>query len=329
VRERALQSQALTDRRSITLPLCVLAAGAVHGLAVMALLPMMITLPGPGAVQQESSHAVDVNVMPASAATLPSLAPRDPETTASLPEAAEHPGPAPASDREAGDAGGDDDTVPAEPGVAAVPEPRIEPVATIVTPVAVRIPELAPEAVEEPPADADNSLPAAEDASPPPPEVETDDEAAAEGIAAPVVRAEPARPETPAAETTPAAATEPAEPELEPETNAVEEDVPPPEAAKEVEPRPEANVEKTPPPIPTLKPAKSAAPKARASAPQKKASPTPPKRGGSHARRSVRTRTVTKTQGGLFQDLFGPPQSAASATSRRSTTKRQTTQSER
>jgi hypothetical protein len=309
------------------LPLCVLAAGAVHGLAVMALLPMMITLPGPGAVQQESSHAVDVNVMPASAATLPSLAPRDPETTASLPEAAEHPGPAPASDREAGDAGGDDDTVPAEPGVAAVPEPRIEPVATIVTPVAVRIPELAPEAVEEPPADADNSLPAAEDASPPPPEVETDDEAAAEGIAAPVVRAEPARPETPAAETTPAAATEPAEPEL--ETNAVEEDVPPPEAAKEVEPRPEANVEKTPPPIPTLKPAKSAAPKARASAPQKKASPTPPKRGGSHARRSVRTRTVTKTQGGLFQDLFGPPQSAASATSRRSTTKRQTTQSER
>jgi hypothetical protein len=312
------------------LPLCVLAAGAVHGLAVMALLPMMITLPGPGAVQQDASQPVDVDVMPASPAALPLLAPHDPETTASLPEAVDHPALAPASDREADDAGGDHDTVPAEPGIGAVPEPRIEPVATIVTPVVVRIPGLAPEELEEPPANSDPPVLAAEHASPPP-EVEADDDAAAEGIAAPVARVEPARLETPAAETTPAAAAEPVEPELEPEADAVEEDVPAPEAeaAKEVEPQPEAKSEETPPPIPILKPAKSAEPKARAPAPQKKTTAVPPKRNTARARRSVRTRTVTKTQGGLFQDLFGPPQTAPSANSRRSTTKRQTTQSER
>ncbi len=71
--------------------------------------------------------------------------PHDPETTASLPEAEDHPVAKPAPDRDAVDAGGDDDTVPAEPGIAAMPEPRIEPAATIVTPVAVRIPEPLPE----------------------------------------------------------------------------------------------------------------------------------------------------------------------------------------
>jgi hypothetical protein len=178
VRERALQSQTLTDRRSITLPLCVLAAGAVHGLAVMALLPMMITLPGPGAVQQDASQPVDVDVMPASAAALHALAPHDPETTASLPEAVDHPGLA--ADRAAAGTGGDENTLPAEPGIAAMPQLRTEPVATIVTPVAVRIPALAPEEVEEPPATSESPEPAAEDASPPPSEVEADDDAAAE-----------------------------------------------------------------------------------------------------------------------------------------------------
>jgi nicotinate-nucleotide--dimethylbenzimidazole phosphoribosyltransferase len=320
VRERALQSQTLTDRRSITLPLCVLAAGAIHGLAVMALLPMMITLPGPGAVQQDAAHAVDVDVMPASAAAPPVLVPHDPETTASLPEAEDHPVPAP--DRDAIDAGGDEDAVPAEPGIAAVPEPRIEPAVTIVTPAAVRIPEPLLEAVESAPAVSDPPVPAAEDASPSP-EVEATAGAPTEETAVPVAGVEPARLESPAAETTPAAA-EPARPEPEPEADAVEEDVPPAEAeaAKEIEPQPEAKVEETPPPIPALKPAKSAEPKARALAPQKKASATSAKRGASRARRSVRTRTVTKTQGGLFQDLFGPPQPAKGATSRRSTTER-------
>jgi hypothetical protein len=318
VRERALQSHTLTDRRSITLPLCVLAAGAVHGLAVMALLPMMITLPGPGAVQQDASHAVDVDVMPASAAAPLAITPHDPETTASLPEAEDPPVAKPAPDRDAVGDGGDDGTVPAEPGVAAVREPPIEPVATIVTPVAVRIPEPLPETVESAPAVSDPPAPAIEDASPPP-EVEAIDDASTEKTAAPVARVEPARLESPAA-------AEPGEPEPDADTDAgaVEEDVPLPEAeaAKEVEPQPEAKVEDAPPPVPTLKPAKSAEPKARALAPQKKTSATSAKRGASRARRSVRTRTVTKTQGGLFQDLFGPPQPAKGATSRRSTTER-------
>lgn len=38
----------LTDRPSITLPLCVLGAGLVHGLCIAALLPLLITVPGPG-----------------------------------------------------------------------------------------------------------------------------------------------------------------------------------------------------------------------------------------------------------------------------------------
>ncbi len=324
MRERALQSHTLTDRRSITLPLCVLAAGAVHGLAVMALLPMMITLPGPGAVQQGASQPVDVDVMPASAAAPLAVTPHDPETTASLPEAEDPPVAKPAPDRDAVGAGGDDGTVLAEPGVAAVPEPPIEPVATIVTPVAVRIPEPLPETVESAPAVSDPPAPAIEDASPPP-QVEAIDDASTEKTAAPVARVEPARLERPAAESPPAAV-EPGEPEPDADTDAdaVEEDVPPPEAeaAKEVEPQPEAKVENAPPPVPTLKTAKSAEPKARVLAPQKKTSATSAKRGASRARRSVRTRTVTKTQGGLFQDLFGPPQPAKGVTSRRSTTER-------
>ena len=37
----------LTDRPSITLPLCVLGAGIVHGICIAALLPMLITVPAP------------------------------------------------------------------------------------------------------------------------------------------------------------------------------------------------------------------------------------------------------------------------------------------
>jgi hypothetical protein len=307
VRERALQSRALTDRRSITLPLCVLAAGAVHGLAVMALLPVMITLPGPASKQQGASQLVDVDVMPASAAASP-IVPRDPETTAAIPAAEDHPTVAPVPDRDADDAGGDDAAVPAEPGIAAAPKPRLEPAVTVVTPVSVRMPEPLPAEAESESAVSVPPAPAVEEASPP--EAKADDEAPPEETAAPLARLEPARLDSSGG---PATAVELAEPEAEPD--AVEEDVPPPEAegAKEMEAQPDATSQDAPPPVPTLKPAKSAEPKARL-APQKKATATPAKRRTSRARRPVRTRTVTTvTQGGLFQDLFGPPQPAKGA----------------
>jgi len=314
VRERALQSRTLTDRRSITLPLCVLAAGAVHGLAVMALLPVMITLPGPASKQQGASQLVDVDVLPASAAAAsPIVVPRDPETTAAIPTAEDDPTAAPVPDSDADNAGGDDATVQAEPGIAGAPEPRLEPASTVVIPVPARIPEPLPAEAESEPAVSVPPAPAVEEASP------HDGEAPPGETAAPLARLEPARLDSSGGAT--ATSVEPAEPEA--EADAVEEDVPPPdaEAAKETEPQPEAKSQDAPPPVPTVKPAKSAEPKARL-APQKKASAAPAKRRTSHARRPVRTRTVTTvTQGGLFQDLFGPPQPTKGAASPRSTKK--------
>jgi hypothetical protein len=319
VRERALQSRTLTDRRSITLPLCVLAAGAVHGLAVMALLPVMITVPGPASKQQGASQLVDVDVdvMPASEAACP-IAPRDLETTAAIPAAEDHPTLAPAPDRDADDAGGDDATVPPAPGIAAVPEPRLEPAATVVIPVSARIPEPLPPKAESEPAVSVPPAPAVEEASPPP-DAKANDQAPPQ-IAAPA-RLEPARLDGSGGAA--ATAVEPAEPEA--EADAVEEEVvvPPPEAeaAKEMEPQPDAKSQEAPPPVPTLKPAKSAEPKARLT-PQKKASGAPAKRRTARVRRPVRTRTVTTvTQGGLLQDLFGPPQPAKGAALRQPTKK--------
>ena len=71
----------MTDRRSITLPLCVLGAGAVHGLCVAIMLPMLITLPGPGG---GSPPAIDVEVLQP-APVLPKHA-TDPVTTSALPK---------------------------------------------------------------------------------------------------------------------------------------------------------------------------------------------------------------------------------------------------
>lgn len=98
MRERALEAAALTDRRSITLPLCVLAAGVVHGLCVAALLPLLIALPGPGSKRQEGTQIIDVEMppvpvpapetgSPASALEVPA---DESATTAALPDA-EHP----------------------------------------------------------------------------------------------------------------------------------------------------------------------------------------------------------------------------------------------
>ena len=82
-----LKLRPLTDKRSITLPLCVLGAGAVHGLCVAAMLPMLITLPGPGG---SAPPAIDVELLqPAPSIALPSIT--DPATTSALPKVNEAP----------------------------------------------------------------------------------------------------------------------------------------------------------------------------------------------------------------------------------------------
>jgi hypothetical protein len=65
----------------------VLAAGAVHAVCVAALLPMLITLPGPGATRQPVPQAIDVEVVSTTAVASGNSAPDEPETTASIPDA--------------------------------------------------------------------------------------------------------------------------------------------------------------------------------------------------------------------------------------------------
>jgi nicotinate-nucleotide--dimethylbenzimidazole phosphoribosyltransferase len=294
VRERALQSRTLTDRRSITLPLCVLAAGAVHGLAVMALLPMMITLPGPGSVRPQASQLVEVDVLPAAAAAPPSLAPRDPETTAAIPVVAVTAVPvAPEPDADSVE------LVPAEPGMA--PAPRSDPITTVLAPEAERIPEPAPEpAASAPVADA----PPEAIAAPSPPAAT---EAAVEDAAAPIVQ----EPEPP-----------------EPDAAAAQEAEAPPEAETGEENRalPQAKGPAPAVPVPTAKPAKTPEPLARAPVAVKKPVATSSKRSTAHARRTVRTRTVTTTQGGLFPNLFGSAPQAGGSANTGATTGRSTIQ---
>jgi hypothetical protein len=57
----------LTDRPSITLPLCVLGAGIVHGICIAALLPMLITVPAP-VKSNAGPHIIDIEVKQAEAA---------------------------------------------------------------------------------------------------------------------------------------------------------------------------------------------------------------------------------------------------------------------
>ena len=104
-----LKLRPLTDRRSITLPLCVLGAGAVHGLCVAAMLPMLITLPRPGS---NAPPTIEVEVLHSApnAAVKPEA---DPATTSALPVMKETPAHEPASIEAA----------PSAPDVEAAPEP--------------------------------------------------------------------------------------------------------------------------------------------------------------------------------------------------------------
>jgi hypothetical protein len=60
----------VTDRPSITLPLCVLGAGIVHALCIAVLLPMLITVPAP-AEPDAKSTTVSIVVPPPSPAAVP------------------------------------------------------------------------------------------------------------------------------------------------------------------------------------------------------------------------------------------------------------------
>ena len=142
-----LKLRPLTDRRSITLPLCVLGAGAVHGLCVAAMLPMLITLPGPGG---NPPPAIDVEVVPPGAERSGEDH-ADPATTAALPEVKEAPAHEPAPIEAA----------PPAPDVEAAPEP--------VKPDSVSAPSAAhPSPVELAPAEAPDRTvePAKQEASP-------------------------------------------------------------------------------------------------------------------------------------------------------------------
>jgi hypothetical protein len=286
VRERALQSRTLTDRRSITLPLCVLAAGAVHGLAVMAMLPVLITLPGPGSVRQSATQVVEVEVLPAVSPEPRPVVDHGPETTAALPTVEHEPGP------ETPPEGGADNTepVPAEPGAAAT-DIRSDPLTT------VRVPDAEP-------------IPAAPAATPGQAEVEPAEETS------PQTGGEPSPVETEEATTEKETAGETAK-DLEPEPKAPEETVAPEEteAVPEAPDAAEALQTKAPEKAasgPEAKAPSKTKPAARAPVAEKKPGTTATKRGTTRARRTVRTRTVTTVpQGGILQDLFGGPQRAA------------------
>jgi hypothetical protein len=53
----------LTDRPSITLPLCVLGAGLVHGICIAVLLPVLVSDPGP-ATSEAGTTVVEVEIQP-------------------------------------------------------------------------------------------------------------------------------------------------------------------------------------------------------------------------------------------------------------------------
>jgi nicotinate-nucleotide--dimethylbenzimidazole phosphoribosyltransferase len=125
-----LKLRPLTDRRSITLPLCVLGAGAVHGLCVAVMLPMLITLPGPGG---NAPQPIAVEVVPSApkAAVKPEA---DPATTSALPVTKEAPAHEPAPI----------EVAPSVPDVEAAPEP-VKPDSALAPAVAHPSPvELAP-----------------------------------------------------------------------------------------------------------------------------------------------------------------------------------------
>ena len=314
MRERALKSRTLTDRRSITLPLCVLAAGAVHAVCVAALLPMLITLPGPGATRQPVPQAIDVEVVSGTAAASGNSAPDEPETTALIPDATvvpvslEPPEPDAVAEPQSADdeAKAAAESWPAEPDLVAA-----EPPADAVT--------------ESPAAEAESTDPATESPNGGP---ERPD---------PVAELPSSVPESMQADmpATPIAATEP------PDESAIEDAAP--DADDQPSPPVASEIEEAPLPVARAEPPKSSpeavedrepapAPKAKAAEEieptvPKKSTATTAKRPVSRTRRAARA-PAPVAQTGLFQSLFGgAPQAPAAepparATSRRSTIQR-------
>ena len=121
--------------KQINLPVFLIGAGIVHLVGLAALLPMLITLPGPGGEIEPNSVAVDVEIIPATPPS-PKVEPEvEPEVdrTSALPAAPQTPE-APAST---------EPEQPPTPGEsAAQPEPKDAAPAAVanVSPVAARRP---------------------------------------------------------------------------------------------------------------------------------------------------------------------------------------------
>jgi hypothetical protein len=69
------------ELKQINLPLFLIGAGVVHLVGLAALLPMLITLPGPGGDIEPKAVVVDVDIVPA-AAPSPEIAPKVDQTSA-------------------------------------------------------------------------------------------------------------------------------------------------------------------------------------------------------------------------------------------------------
>ncbi|MGO8841516.1 MAG: hypothetical protein ACLQF1_10395 [Methyloceanibacter sp.] len=321
----------MTDRRSITLPLCVLGAGAVHGLCVAALLPMLITLPGPG---NSGPSVIDVEVMPASAstetgadsvgngshasdataaATLHPSAPNElgntgaaPETTSALPAAAE---PVPPPAQPFGGSPSLADAAPPSETSDPAGSAQSGPISANAAPPAETLraiePDLSSPTVAE--SASTGTDPVTTQSTTPLAETGQVDAAAAKDASSTGAQGSepPAASEGP--ETSPSMArAEP--PSSSPAATAPEASA----ASKESNTRPEP---------------KAKAP-AKAEMPAQKTRAEPVKRTPLRARRAVKAKAQAPVeQGGVFKSLFGgpvaaPPGNAGSAASRRATTQR-------
>lgn len=354
-----LKLRPLTDRRSITLPLCVLGAGAVHGLCVAAMLPMLITLPGPGG---NPPPAIDVEVLhPVPSAPEKTIA--DPATTAALPEVKEAPAPSlpapiaapplePQPDAKAEPAKLDEMSAPSEASPVDVAPPTaaeaVELVKSEPTPVEAA-PDDMPQQVATPEATAPTEVnevtapgPGVKEEAPPQPEVKEEVAPEPEVVATPSPSPPKAESRTDVTHDAAEAAKEPSAPST---PEASETPAPRPEVAR-VEPKAEtlepAKVETTAPsePAPKVEAAPHKKPASKAEAKVKtpaKAEPTASKqrtvatakRGAPQTRRVVRSRAQTQANQGsrpLFGGFFGlPAGKAASATPRRPATPSTTT----
>jgi len=243
------------------------------------MLPVLITLPGPGSVRQTATHVVDVEVLPAASPAPSPVADHGPETTAAIPTVEDAPPPETLQESGA-DA---DEPTPAEPGAAAATEISRDPVTT------VRVPDAEPIPVIPAAASGQAEIAPAEEPSP-----QADGEASPAGTKA----------------ATEEAAEEPAEGlDLEPKTEAPAETETAPDASGEVEAPLDAKVPEKAALAPEAEAPSKIKPAVQTPVAKKKPSKTTAKRSAPRARRTRRVTTVP--QGGVLQDLFGAPQRVA------------------